>query len=570
MCGIFGYFKHDNTTHVSVKHRQELLSNFIKTQHRGPEHTVFKNVTDTIFLGFHRLRIVDVKHGAQPFYNEDETLFCVCNGEIYNHKELRVKHKLHTQTENDCEVILSLYKKYVHITECEDKKTWSGLDNIDKLIAELDGVYSFCIVDLRGEAPLTIIARDPHGIRSLYYATSTDETYIASELKSIPRKFHGNTIDFPAGHYSLNGIFHKNPLVWCEEYYQMQAIESANIEDYKTNTLIQNSVRDVFENAVDKRLMSDRPIGCLLSGGLDSSLVSALVAKKLAPQRIHTFSIGMEGATDLKYARMVADHINSIHHEVIVTKQDMLDAIPEVIYHIESWDETTILASTPMYLLCKYIREETDIKVVYTGEGADELSGSYMYFHNAPSLEEFQNETCRLVKDLPYFDVLRCEKCIAAHGLEGRVPFLDRDFVSLYNGLHPVYKSPKYNEINGRPVEKWMLRHIFDNGLLPEQVLWRVKEAFSNGCSSIENDWHAMVNKHCEGMEFGDDVLKSGREAIHPHSKKGAYFRAIYMKHFENLNLIPYYWVPKWSGDTKDSSARTLNVYKNLTKDADE
>ena len=223
-----------------------------------------------------------------------------------------------------------------------------------------------------------------------------------------------------------------------------------------------------------------------------------------------------------------------------------------------------------MYLLCKYIQDETDIKVVYTGEGADELSGSYMYFHNAPSLDEFQNETCRLVKDLPYFDVLRCEKCIAAHGLEGRVPFLDRDFVSLYNGLHPIYKSPKHNVKDGRPVEKYMLRHIFDDGLLPEEVLWRVKEAFSNGCSSIENDWHAMVNKYCEGMEFGDDILKSGRDEIHPHSKKGAYFRSIYMNHFENLDLIPYYWVPKWSGDTKDSSARTLNVYKNLTEEIDE
>lgn len=554
MCGIFGYLK--ETDVISVKNRQILLSQFIKTQHRGPEHTVFKNVTDNIVLGFHRLRIVDVKHGSQPFQNEEETLFCICNGEIYNHKELRVKHELNTKTKSDCEVILSLYEKY-------------GDSEIDKLIAELDGVYAFCIVDIRENKPKVIIARDPHGIRSLYYAKGGGELYIASEIKSIPRHMHYYTRNFPAGHYYVNGEIIKNKYIWCEEYFQMQAIEHTYVTDYKTNREIQKSVRDVFERAVEKRFMSARPIGCLLSGGLDSSLVSALVAKKLAPQRIHTFSIGMEGATDLKYARMVADHINSIHHEVIVTKQDMLDAIPDVIYHIESWDETTVLASTPMYLLCKYIQEETDIKVVYTGEGADELSGSYMYFHNAPSLKEFQNETCRLTKDLPYFDVLRCEKCIAAHGLEGRVPFLDRDFVSLYNGLHPVFKSPKHNVRDGRPVEKWMLRHIFDDGLLPEQVLWRVKEAFSNGCSSIENDWHAMVNKHCEGMEFSDDVLKSGREEIHPHSKKGAYFRAIYMKYFKNLDLIPYYWVPKWSGDTKDSSARTLNVYKNLTEEMD-
>ena len=438
---------------------------------------------------------------------------------------------------------------------------------MDKIIAELDGVYAFCIFDLRGREPYYIMARDPHGVRSLYYGVDIDETYISSELKSIPRDMHSRTINFPAGHYSLNGIVHKNKNVWCEEYYQMSEIETKfpYVENYKTDIETQLSLKNLFEKAVEKRLMSDRPIGCLLSGGLDSSLVSALVAKKLAPHRIHTFSIGMEGATDLKYAKMVADHINSIHHEVIVSKEDMINAIPEVIYHIESWDETTVLASTPMYLLCKYIRENTDIKVVYTGEGADELSGSYMYFHNAPSLKEFQNETCRLVKDLQYFDVLRCEKCIAAHGLEGRVPFLDADFVCFYNSLHPVFKCPKYNERDGRPVEKYMLRHIFDDGLLPREVLWRVKEAFSNGCSSIENDWHAMVNKHCEGMEFGDDVLKSGTEDLHPHSKKGAYFRETYMMDFGKINLIPYYWVPKWSGDTKDSSARTLNVYKKYT-----
>ena len=561
MCGIFGYFKNAS---ISTKERNVLLSHFIKTQHRGPEHTVFKNISDKCILGFHRLRIVDVQNGAQPFQNENETLFCVCNGEIYNHKELRTKHNLKTKTESDCEVILSLYEKYITVKDNE----YCGIKYINKLISELDGVYAFCIVDIRGVKPLTIIARDPHGIRSLYYAKDNNQTYVSSELKSIPRHMHNNTINFPAGHYSVNGIIRKNELVWCEDYYNMSGIESKspNIENYKTDVETHILVRELFEKAVEKRLMSERPIGCLLSGGLDSSLVSALVAKKLAPRRIHTFSIGMEGATDLKYARMVAEHINSIHHEVIVSKDDMINAIPEVIYHIESWDETTILASTPMYLLCKYIREKTNIKVVYTGEGADELSGSYMYFHNAPSLREFQNETCRLVKDLQYFDVLRCEKCIAAHGLEGRVPFLDRDFVSLYNGLHPVYKSPKHNERNRVPVEKYLLRHIFDDGLLPKEVLWRVKEAFSNGCSSIENDWHAMVNKYCENMEFGDDVLKSGREDIHPHSKKGAYFRETYLMDFGNIDLIPYYWVPKWSGDTKDSSARTLSVYKFLKK----
>lgn len=561
MCGIFGYFNFKNDK-LTTKNRQYVLNHFIKTQHRGPEHTVFKNITNNFILGFHRLRIVDVMNGAQPFHNNKETLFCVCNGEIYNHEALRVKHELTCNTSSDCEVIYSLYEKYVN----EETIKTTGINSlVESMISELDGVYSFCIVDMRGETPLIILARDPFGVRSLYYANNVDtkELYIASELKSIPKYMHQSTINFPAGHYCVNGNIRKNTLVWCEEYYKMDAVNT-DIDNYQTNTFVQKAVKECFEKAVNKRLMSDRPIGCLLSGGLDSSLVSALVAKKLAPKRIHTFSIGMEGATDLKYAKLVANHINSIHHEVIVTKEDMINAIPDVIYHIESWDETTVLASTPMFLLCKYIQEKTDIKVVYTGEGADELSGSYMYFHNAPSLKEFHDETCRLVKDLQYFDVLRCEKCIAAHGLEGRVPFLDADFVSLYNGLHPIFKSPKHNERNGRPVEKWMLRHIFDDGLLPQEVLWRVKEAFSNGCSSIENDWHAMVNKECNYMSFDPEVLYSGRKEIHPHSKKGAYFREIYMKHFDNIDLIPYYWVPKWSGETKDSSARTLGVYKDL------
>ena len=370
MCGIFGYFNfcYDK---LSIKKRQRMLMEFIKTQHRGPEHTVFKNITDNFMLGFHRLRIVDVAHGIQPFHNEEESVFCICNGEIYNHKELRTRHELDTRTDNDCEVIYSLYNKYV--TVIDGKHT--GLTEIDKLIAELDGVYALCIVDIRGDKPVIVTARDPFGVRSMYYANNphTKELYISSEMKSIPTQMHQYTCNFPAGHYGVNNLILKNKHVWCEEYYQMNKVTSSYVEDYKTNRTIQRSIRGHFEKAVEKRLMSDRPIGCLLSGGLDSSLVSALVAKKLAPQRIHTFSIGMEGATDLKYARMVSDHINSIHHEVIVTKEDMLGAIPEVIYHIESWDETTVLASTPMYLLCKYIQENTDIKVVYTGEGADEL-----------------------------------------------------------------------------------------------------------------------------------------------------------------------------------------------------
>jgi asparagine synthase (glutamine-hydrolysing) len=565
MCGIFGYLRFDGQK-ISLNKRNMLFSQFVKTQHRGPEHSIFKNISNSGVLGFHRLRVIDVHHGTQPFHNEEETVYCICNGEIYNHEYLKKMYKLETKSLSDCEVIFSYYMKY-------------GKDKLQKeLINNLDGVYAFCIIDLRLDTPAVIMSRDPFGIRSLYYAeicnsqNQIKELYFTSELKSLPNTQEIHAKHFNAGYiYNIyDGISYYKSNNTCVKYISSNNYEHTDISDHMGNTHVQDNVRKYFEKAVSKRMMSNRPIGCLLSGGLDSSLTAALVAKHIAPARIHTFSIGMEGATDIKYARMVAEHINSIHHEVIITEQEMLDAIPEVIYHIESWDETTILASTPMYLLCKYIREHTDIIVVFTGEGADELFGSYMYFHNAPNLNDFQNETYRLLNELQYYDVLRCEKCISAHGLEARVPFLDLDFVDTVANLNPIYKDPKYNKRNGLTVGKYLMRQIFDDGLLPTEVLWRTKEAFSNGCSPLEKDWHKTVNEYCENMIFRKTILESG--SYKPHSKKGAYFRSIYIKYFgcENIDLIPGYWVPRWSDGSKDSSARTLNIYKNLINETKE
>lgn len=566
MCGIFGYL-HFNKTQISLKKRKELLQYFAETQHRGPEHSVFKNIIPSGVIGFHRLRIIDIQHGTQPFHNEEETVFCICNGEIYNHEDLKDEFELETKSMSDCEVIFSYYMKY------------GGDKLINQFIQQLDGVYTFCIIDLRGKSPTVIMSRDPFGVRSLYFVEtvnrdtkSVEELYFASELKSIQTRDE-IVQDFKAGYiYTINdeGISEYTPntsvISTClTNTYLTQDCRTTDIKNHMENKYVQFQVRKYFEIAIKKRLMSNRPIGCLLSGGLDSSLVAALVAKYIAPRRIHTFSIGMEGATDLKYARMVAKHINSIHHEVIVTEKEMLEAIPEVIYHIESWDETTVLASVPMYLLCKYIRETTDIVVVFTGEGADELFGSYMYFHNAPTLDDFQNETCRLLGELQYYDVLRCEKSIAAHGLEARVPFLDFGFVDIVAKLHPIYKDPKCNKRNGKNVGKFLMRHIFDDGLLPSEVLWRTKEAFSNGCSPLERDWHAVVNEYCENMtDIGTKYIVHTKHP--PKSKKGEYFLDIFGKYFTQyaIRLIPGYWVPRWSDGTTDSSARTLDVYKNL------
>ena len=269
---------------------------------------------------------------------------------------------------------------------------------------------------------------------------------------------------------------------------------------------------------------------------------------------VHTFSIGFEGSTDCYYARMVAKHLGTVHHEVIVTPQDMIEAIPEVIRLIESYDTTTVRASTPMYLLCKYISQHTDVRVVFSGEGSDEVSGSYLYFHQAPNEKEFHEETLRLVKDLHYFDVLRCDKSTASNGLEVRVPFLDRDFLQFYLHLSPSLKMPaKYS------IEKYLLRKAFED-LLPNEVTWRIKEAFSDGVSSKEDSWFSIIQRHVNTLS-----LKDSERGVYlpPILKETRWYRSIYDKVYHGREeLLPYYWLPRWVGDVSDPSARVLSVYR--------
>jgi len=326
--------------------------------------------------------------------------------------------------------------------------------------------------------------------------------------------------------------------------------------------MIMDNIYTSLRNAVAKRLMSDKPIGCLLSGGFDSSIVAALLSEHFTgDNKLKTFSIGLEGSPDLKYARMVADFIHSDHHEVVVSEEEMLGAIEEDIIQIESYDTTTVRASTPMYLLSKYIKQNTDVTVIYSGEGSDEASGSYLYFHNAPDALTFKAETVRLMQDLSYFDVLRCDKSIAGAGLEVRVPFLDKDFLEMYMNVAPEKKMPKTYGM-----EKYLLRKAFEKyNLLPKEVLWRIKEGMSDGVSSQTRGWYQIIQEHTESLYTDEEfTTRSASYQFNPPMfKEALWFRDLFSKHYKGRDhTIPYYWLPKWSGNLVEPSARALgDVY---------
>ena len=545
MCGIFGII---SNTNINIDKSKELFQMFTNSSHRGPDNSIFKHITNKILFGFHRLCINDrSKYGDQPFHlDQYPHLHLICNGEIYNYKELTEQHNFTLESSSDCEIILHMYVKY----------------GIEQTIKLLDGVFAFAIYN--SYTSNIVIGRDPFGVRSLYISNSEnqDSLLLASELKSI-HNLSKNVIQFPPGHFSIisanRNIFDLSKI----EFKQYYTILSKKINPkYTSYEDLLEKVNTVFTKAVSKRLLSDRPIGCLLSGGLDSSLVTALVAREFKKQnkRLHTFSIGLQGSIDLIYAQKVATHLNTIHHEVIVSEEELFNSIPECIKQIESYDTTTVRASTPMYLLCKYIKENTDIAVIYSGEGADEASGSYLYFQNAPTPQDFHEETLRLLNDLQYFDVLRSDKSTAGAGLEVRVPFLDKEFLDLYMSIPTEFK------VSNNKIEKQFLRDAFSKGnLLPSDVLWRKKEAFSDGCSSKKRSWYTIiqenVNKLVSDSEFQQSISKFHSNP--PLIKESYYYRTIFDKIYPNKeHLMPYYWLPKWCGDISDPSARVLDDYE--------
>ncbi|WP_324023416.1 asparagine synthase B [Maribacter sp. BPC-D8] len=506
MCGIVCAFDVKESTEVL---RPQLLEMSKKIRHRGPDWSGIY-ADDKAILAHERLAIVDPASGKQPLLSPNGKLILAANGEIYNHRVLRKQFegKYDFQTESDCEVILALYQE-------------KGVDFLD----ELNGIFGFTIYD--AEKDEYFVARDHMGIIPLYMGWDKNGTfYVASELKALEGTCTKIEL-FPPGHYlhSSDGQLKK--------WYSRDWMEYDAVKDNATSI---QEVKEALEAAVHRQLMSDVPYGVLLSGGLDSSVVSA-IAKKYAQKRIesddkseawypqtHSFAVGLEGSPDLAAAKKVADHIGTVHHEIKFTIQEGLDAIKDVIYNIETYDITTIRSSTPMYLMARVIKS-MGIKMVLSGEGADELFGGYLYFHKAPNAQEFHEETVRKLDKLHMYDCLRANKSLAAWGIEGRVPFLDKEFMDVAMRINPQDKM-----INGERMEKWVVRKAFED-MIPESVAWRQKEQFSDG---VGYSWIDTL-KELVDKEVTDEQIENAafRFPINtPLNKEEYYYRTIFEGHF--------------------------------------
>ena len=506
MCGIVCAFDLKQTAEDL---RPQVLEMSKQIRHRGPDWSgIFSN--DKAILSHERLAIVDPTSGNQPLFSQDGRYVLAANGEIYNHKELRAQldGKYNFTTQSDCEVILALYQE----------KGASFLD-------ELNGIFGFAIYDTQEDA--YFIARDHMGIIPLYMGWDADGTfYVASELKALEGVCTKIEL-FPPGHYYLSS--EEAPVQWyTRDWMEYDAV--------KDNTTSIDELHDALSAAVKRQLMSDVPYGVLLSGGLDSSVTSAL-AKQYAAKRVesdddqaawwpqlHSFAVGLEGSPDLAAAQKVADHIGTVHHEIKFTIQEGLDAIRDVVYHLETYDITTIRASTPMYLMARAIKA-LGIKMVLSGEGADELFGGYLYFHKAPTAKDFHEETVRKLDKLHQYDCLRANKSLAAWGIEGRVPFLDKEFMDVAMRINPQDKM-----INKERMEKWVIRKAFED-YLPESVAWRQKEQFSDG---VGYDWidtlKEVVNDAVTDEQMANAHFRFPAQT--PQNKEEFYYRSIFEEHF--------------------------------------
>jgi asparagine synthase (glutamine-hydrolysing) len=516
MCSVLGVLELKSD---ATELRKQALKMTKKMRHRGPDWSgIFTD--ENVILTHERLAIVDIENGSQPLYSKDKNLVLSVNGEIYNHEELQdnLKSEYDFQTKSDCEVIIALYREM-------------GVNFLDKL----NGIFAFILYDK--ETGNYLVARDHIGIVPLYQGYDEHGNfYIASEMKALIGVC--NSIEeFPPGHF----LHSEEREIKC--YYQREWDTYANVKDNNTD---KKSLKKSLEDAVHRQLMSDVPYGVLLSGGLDSSIIAA-VAKKFSHRRVethdlkeawwpqlHTFAIGLEGSPDLKAARIVADFIGSIHHEFNFTIQEGLDSLHDVIYHLETYDVTTVRASTPMYLMARKIRA-MGVKMVLSGEGSDEIFGGYLYFHKAPNPKFLHEETIRKVSRLHKFDCLRANKSMAAWGVEARVPFLDKEFMDVAMTINPESKMSG----NGR-IEKHILREIFSE-YLPESVLWRQKEQFSDG---VGYSWIDTLKKVAE-RDISDEQMKSARYKFPvntPASKEEYHYRTIFAEHFpgdETARCVP-------------------------------
>ncbi|WP_156306910.1 asparagine synthase B [Sphingobacterium endophyticum] len=506
MCGIVGAFELKKPL---TSLRPQVLEMSKRIRHRGPDWSGIYS-SEKALLAHERLAIVDPKSGSQPLFSPDGKVVLAVNGEIYNHKELRNSlPNYQFSTQSDSEVVLALY-----------------LEKGPSFVEDLNGIYGFALYDSRDDS--FFVARDHMGIIPLYYAKDElGQLFVASELKSL-EGFCSVIEQFPPGHY-LYSKESLEPKRWYKRDWE-------TFESVKENITDIDKLRKGLEDAVHHQLMSDVPYGVLLSGGLDSSVIAA-ITKKFASKRIesndqedawypqlHSFAVGLVGSPDLIAAQKAADHIGTIHHEVNFTIQEGLDAIRDVIYHLETYDVTTIRASTPMYLLARVIKS-MGIKMVLSGEGSDELFGGYLYFHKAPNAKEFHEETVRKLKKLYLYDCLRANKSLAAWGVEGRVPFLDKEFMDIAMTINPEDKMIR----NGR-MEKWVVRKAFED-YLPESIAWRQKEQFSDG---VGYSWIDTLKEQAE-QKVSDTEFETAASRFPintPKNKEEYLYRSIFESHF--------------------------------------
>lgn len=531
MCGIF----YVNGGTLTLK---ELKTAMNKIKHRGPDNTksvpslkrydseTYKNLQLFPFFGFHRLAIHGLnENGDQPLSKHNSVL--ICNGEIYNYKSLATMFTSEDYSDkSDCEIILDLYTQLPN--------TFCNL---------LDGVYSFVLHNFNTDT--VFAARDPIGVRPLFYGYIQESICFASEAKALV-DICEFVKEFPPGHYYNNKKFvcYAEPKVSYE-----RAINHCSYE----------TLKHLLISAVEKRLDSERPVGFFLSGGLDSSLVCS-ISSRLLQKQIHTFSIGIsEHSPDIINARKVASHIGSKHTEIYFSTEEALNCLENVIYQLESYDCTTIRASVPMYIMSKYVSENTDFKVILSGEGADELFGGYLYFHNAPSVQEFHNETQHLLANVHKYDVLRADRCTAGHGLELRVPFFDKTLRNYVNNMNPNFKLPKDN------MEKKVLRDAFANDdYLPYTVLYRQKNGMSD---AVGYNWVDFIRNYANSV-FSDEEFRIQTEKYDsnpPVSKEELYYRQIYDKYYKKIDFLPHIWRPKYT-TILDPSAAMLEVFNDTTQ----
>lgn len=556
MCGIFSILNNHYDTNI-------VKDNFNKGKNRGPEYSKFIKVNN-VFLGFHRLAINGYNdiNSNQPF--NINNIHLICNGEIYNWKELYNIVNIKPNSKSDCEIIIHLYKKY----------------GIKQTLQMLDGVFAFLLYD--ANVNKIYIARDTYGVRPLFIKEDYKKNplsfeemsaiCIASELKQlVGLDDHDNIKQFTPGTYSVYNINHLFTTCCIKEevFSKCLSFPKSFSKELSEND-INNACKDIrksLTSAVIKRIdNTQRDIACLLSGGLDSSLIAALVNKyKKKDEKLSTWSIGLPDSVDLKYARIVAKHLNSDHHEIVVTEEHFLSFIEKVIYDIESYDTTTVRASIGNWLISKYISENSNCKVVFNGDGSDEVCGGYMYFHLAPDSIEFDKECRKLLNNIHYFDVLRSDRSISSHGLEARTPFLDKSFVETYLSINPNLRNHAFM---GK-CEKYLLRQAFSgNNLLPDSVLWRAKEAFSDGVSSNKKSWFSILQNHIQEKIFkteGNKMLYSQKifyTLNEPKTLEQLHYRMIFESYYPSQShLIPHFWMPNYTNAT-DASARTLDVYK--------